>query len=121
MKLLSLLHNLYLFYRLPLLRQDSCTEAPSITSNAVIQGPNAFPIVSDENDAHIHLSSTIPQASHIPCGPPPSPAAPFQQFAAAKASQANINTWTAKLQKSIDRKLKNHSSPSLSPDGIPRV
>lgn len=46
---------------------------------------------------------------------------PPQAPTAAEVSQDNINTWAAKLQNSTDRKLKNHSSPSLSPDGIPRV
>lgn len=37
------------------------------------------------------------------------------------ASQQNTNSWAAKMQASLDRKLKNHTSPSLTPYGIPRV
>lgn len=39
----------------------------------------------------------------------------------AQASQENINTWAAKLQNSLDRKIKNHVSPTLTSEGIPRV
>ncbi|KAL1212193.1 hypothetical protein V5N11_001446 [Cardamine amara subsp. amara] len=38
-----------------------------------------------------------------------------------KASQENIKNWAQKLESSTNRKLKRVSSPSFSPEGIPRV
>ncbi|CAH2079702.1 unnamed protein product [Thlaspi arvense] len=38
-----------------------------------------------------------------------------------KSSQAETSSWAARMQASLDKKLKKFSNPSLSPDGIPRV
>lgn len=91
------------------------TEAASITSNAVIAGLNKQPIPPSTTEA----SSLNSHVGNLPNGL--TLAQPPHQPTPAQASQSNINTWAEKIQNSTDRKLKNHASPSLSPDGIPRV
>lgn len=90
-----------------------CTEAPSITSSDVIVWLNRSPQPNGTKDL---LPTSDPRA--------PTPLVNRSQIPYAsetQASQDNINTWARKIQASIDRKLKTHTSPSYTEDGTPRV
>lgn len=94
-------------------RLTSCTEAPSITSNAVIACLNGFIISSNPSEASPLIASSVPL--HI------DPREHSPSYTIAQASQRNIDTWAAKIHNSTDIKIKNHSSPTSSSDGVPRV
>lgn len=91
-------------------RLKPCTEPVSITSNVVIAGLNA------ELESTGHSNKNMPNSTI----PPPASAYIIPEPTAAKASQENINNLAYRLQKSVDRKLKTFSSPSLCPLGVPR-
>lgn len=86
-----------------------CTETSSITSNAVIEGLNAH---SNHTNATPPIPTTTTTANDTTNSFSP---------ATVHASQENVKNWAQKLESSTDKSLKRVSSPSFSPEGIPRV
>lgn len=94
-------------------RLISCTEALSISSNAVITRLNNATTSSEIKEPMNPKAPT----NYVPSGPSMHPLT----YDSAQASHENTNTWASKRQNSLNIRIKNHSSPSISPEGIPRV